>query len=437
MIDLFYRSFEERFYAPRSVILNLRKQYLDFCKPLAKIYHGAPCFDVGCGRGEWLELMLELGFSAKGVDLDDGMLQACEDLGLPATQGDAIEHLKTLPDDSQAIVTAFHVVEHITFEQLTCLISNALRVLVPGGLLIMETPNPENIIVATRNFYLDPTHQRPIPPLLLEFLPEYYGFSRTKTIRLQQNPNLESKATLTLNDVLGGASPDYAVIGQKSAETRILELFDNTFSIERGLTTHSLANRYDEDREKSVEEAKTISQQAVSSADNALTVAQQAVADARQTRTLVVEMEATLRQYQQLATTTEQHINALLASTSWQVTAPLRWMSTASKRLLSALWRVVRFGVRTLLLPAMRFVLARPTLRTVVSRSLERFPEVAHRLHLLAINRGLISAPVAPKPKQSAPAAASERQYPLTPHAKHIYDELTKAIVYKQRTKNQ
>ena len=445
MVDLFYRSFEERFYAPRSVIKNLRKQYLGFCKPLADLYYGAPCFDIGCGRGEWLELLLELGFSAHGVDLDEGMLQACKELNLSASKGDAIEHLARLPNESQAIVTAFHVVEHISFNQLVTLVSNALRVLKPGGLLIMETPNPENIVVATRNFYLDPTHQRPIPPLLLEFLPEYHGFSRTKTIRLQQNPHLETAESPNLNDVIEGASPDYAVIGQKKAEPKVLKLFDEEFLVDRGLTTHSLAARYDKSRGEvikgtvaiaqralsSADAASTAAQQALSSADAASGVAQQAFADSRLTRELIANVEAALQHYQHLTAITEQRVNDLLNSTSWRVTAPLRWLSTALRKLLGVPWRVFRFGVRALMLPVMRFVLARPSLRQALRSALKRFPSVAHRLHLLAIHRGLVPAPATPSPVPPTPAA--EPGPPLTPPAKRIYDELKKAI--EQRNK--
>ena len=186
----FYRAFEERFYAPRSTIKKLRQQYLPFVQPLAALYPGAATFDIGCGRGEWLELMQELGMSPFGVDLDAGMLQGCHELNLPAEQGDAVAYLQTLADNSQAVVTAFHVVEHISFEQLTKVVIESLRVLQPGGLLIMETPNPENIVVATRNFYLDPTHLRPIPSLLLSFLPEHHGFARVHTLRLQESHEL-------------------------------------------------------------------------------------------------------------------------------------------------------------------------------------------------------------------------------------------------------
>ena len=163
MSDKFYRAFEERYYAPRNVIKELRRQYLPFIKPLINIYPGAQTYDAGCGRGEWLELMLEHDFSPIGVDLDEGMLTGCWDKNLPGVQGDAIEHLVTFEDDSLAVVSAFHVVEHIAFDSLRTFVQHAWRALKPGGLLIMETPNPENIVVATRNFYLDPTHEKPIP----------------------------------------------------------------------------------------------------------------------------------------------------------------------------------------------------------------------------------------------------------------------------------
>ena len=241
----FYRAFEERFYAPRSTIKKLRQQYLPFVQPLAALYPGAATFDIGCGRGEWLELMQELGMSPFGVDLDAGMLQGCHELNLPAEQGDAVAYLQTLADNSQAVVTAFHVVEHISFEQLTKVVIESLRVLQPGGLLIMETPNPENIVVATRNFYLDPTHLRPIPSLLLSFLPEYHGFARVHTLRLQESSALHQCNDISLIDVLGGVSPDYAVVAQKAAAPDVMERFDTVFGAHFGIDLNDLAGRYD------------------------------------------------------------------------------------------------------------------------------------------------------------------------------------------------
>jgi O-antigen chain-terminating methyltransferase len=214
MNDGFYRAFEERYYAPREVIKGLRKQYLPFTHQLANIYPGSPTFDAGCGRGEWLELMTEQGFLPMGVDLDDGMLSACIELQLPAKKGDAIAQMSSLSNESQSVVTAFHVVEHVSFEQLRIFVSEALRVLKPGGLLIMETPNPENIAVSTRNFYLDPTHQRPIPPQLLAFVAEFEGFERVKTLRLQEPKDIASRENIGLTEVINFVSPDYAVIAK-------------------------------------------------------------------------------------------------------------------------------------------------------------------------------------------------------------------------------
>ena len=132
--------------------------------------------DIGCGRGEWLELLKDNGISAQGVDLDEGMLKLCRINNLDVFKDDGIEFLKKQLDESLIIVSAFHVVEHIPFATLQFFISEALRVLKPGGVLIMETPNPENIKVATENFYLDPTHIKPIPSKLLSFFTRILRF---------------------------------------------------------------------------------------------------------------------------------------------------------------------------------------------------------------------------------------------------------------------
>ncbi|MCP3720346.1 bifunctional 2-polyprenyl-6-hydroxyphenol methylase/3-demethylubiquinol 3-O-methyltransferase UbiG [Paraburkholderia sp. CNPSo 3281] len=243
--DGFYRSFEERYRGSRELIKSRLSVYLPFIRPLRSVYPDAGAVDLGCGRGEWLEILNQAGVQTVGVDLDQGMLTACHELGLTVEHGDALAYLSGLPDESQVVVSAFHVVEHISFDQLQTLVREALRVLKPGGLLIMETPNPENIVVATRNFYLDPTHQRPIPPDLLAFVPDYYRFARTKTLRLQESPELATSKNISLQDVLSGASPDYAIVAQKRAADDVLALLDSCFSQEYGLTLESLAARYD------------------------------------------------------------------------------------------------------------------------------------------------------------------------------------------------
>ena len=244
-MDMFYKQFEERFYAPRDVIKKIRYQYLKFITPLITAFPGSQAFDAGCGRGEWMELLEELGFSVVGADLDAGMLAECEALKLNAINADAVSYISNITSESQMVVTAFHVIEHISFDQWRLFINESLRVLKPGGLMILETPNPENITVATRNFYIDPTHLRPIPPLLLAYVAEQTGFARAKIIRLQEDKALKTKKHLTLEDVFSGVSPDYAIVCQKHAAEEIMCLFDEPFSEEWGLSIQDLFKGYE------------------------------------------------------------------------------------------------------------------------------------------------------------------------------------------------
>ncbi len=317
MTDSFYRAFEERYRGPRELILSRLGVYRPFVSPLKSIYPAPPAIDLGCGRGEWIELLQLEGFSPLGIDQDEGMLQGCREQSLPARQGDAVAYLPTLPDESQAIVSAFHVVEHISFDQLRTVVSEALRVLKPGGLLIMETPNPENIVVATRSFYLDPTHERPIPPQLLSFVPEYYGFARTKIVRLQESQELAINQSPTLNDVLGGASPDYAVIAQKTAPAEITELFDQAFNQEYGLSLNTLVERYDASNEACASRTDARATQTEARATRA-------EARATQAEDRATQAEARATQAEDRATQAEARVAELLNSTSWKMTRPLR-----------------------------------------------------------------------------------------------------------------
>ncbi|MBA1275236.1 class I SAM-dependent methyltransferase [Stutzerimonas azotifigens] len=242
----FYRAFEDRYRGTRALIKERQQVYVPFIASFNHLYPDAPALDLGCGRGEWLEVLLENGFAAKGVDLDDGMLAACHALGLPAQEGDALAALQALPDGSQALVSGFHIAEHIPFEMLQKLVQEALRVLMPAGLLILETPNAENLVVGSNNFYLDPTHERPIPHLLLSFLTEHLGFARSKLLRLQEDPRLADSEDIRLMDVLSGPSPDYAIVAQKSAPDEVLVLFDPFFEREYGVALEHIAQRYDD-----------------------------------------------------------------------------------------------------------------------------------------------------------------------------------------------
>jgi O-antigen chain-terminating methyltransferase len=365
MSYVFYRAFEDRHRGSRELIKRRLTAYLPFVEPLLDHYPAAAAVDLGCGRGEWLEVLAGLGFNPVGIDLDTGMLSACHELGLAVEQSDAIAYLAALSDESQVVVSAFHVVEHITFDQLRTLITEALRVLKPGGTLIMETPNPENIVVATRNFYLDPTHLRPIPPELLSFVPEYYGFKRVKTIRLQESKELMQCETPSLLDVFQGVSPDYAVVAQKDAVPLIIGATAMAFNSEYGLTFETLSARYDnatqlkiqqaenkaqqagtkaqqaevfaQQAESKAQQAESKAQQAESIAQQAESKAQQAESKAQQAETKAQQAEAFAQQAETLGQRSFAQTQALLNSTSWRITAPLRSISGAVRRLASAI----------------------------------------------------------------------------------------------------
>lgn len=396
----FYRAFEERFRGPREVIKKRLEVYLPFVKPLQKYHPSANVLDLGCGRGEWLELMRETGFEVEGVDLDAGMLQACSKLNLPVVQGDAIAELKKKADQSHSVVSAFHVVEHMAFEQLNILIAEALRVLKPAGLLILETPNPENIVVATTGFYLDPTHLRPIPPDLLTFLSEYHGFYRSKILRLQQAVDFESAERIQLLDVLGGVSPDYAVVAQKAAEEEMVKAVNLPFNHHYGVSLKTLAEHYHDHREKilttRLDEAKRqfFDHQQVL-IDRLHRKTNEEISQFNTQLEAIREEQNQLHQdnhhYRQLVETQQQRIDALLNSTSWRITWPLRILSKPVKWLVLLPVGSIKALLRPLLKLAIVVVMKHQGLRESLSRILQRWPTVYAHLKQFALYRGLMS----------------------------------------------
>ena len=248
MSDNFYKAFEDQFRGSREIIKERLRAYQPFLENLRAIDPNGQALDLGCGRGEWLEILGELNIAASGIDLDEGMLSDCRKLGLNVEQGNALTKLSQQADNSLVLISGFHLAEHLSNADLQTLIQESHRTLKPGGLLILETPNTENITVATINFYFDPSHLRPIPAKLLQFLTLHFGFSRSKIIGLQESTELrDSQQAPTLFQVLNEVSPDYAVIAQKGANAEQLQAFDKAFNKSYGLHLDQLAARYDAD----------------------------------------------------------------------------------------------------------------------------------------------------------------------------------------------
>lgn len=240
----FYKEFEDHFRGSEASVSERLKFYLPIIEPLKKFDKKANILDLGCGRGEWLGLVEANGFDALGVDIDDGMIAACKKNKLKVIKSDSISYLKNLDSDSFSVISSFHMVEHISYDSLLVLLKESLRILKPGGLLIMETPNPDNIRVATNNFYVDPTHLRPIPSDLLLYLASAHKFTKQKVIQLNEDKNLRYKLNLNISDVIFGASPDYAVIAQKNGPDNLMNATSSFYFKEYGLTTYQIAEMY-------------------------------------------------------------------------------------------------------------------------------------------------------------------------------------------------
>lgn len=216
-----YWSLETRLRGDREDIrdrLSVYKSFLKLIEPLE-----LPAVDLGCGRGEMLEIFERANLASLGIDSNAHMVKECEAKGLVALQANLIHWLGEQESNSLSLVSAIHVIEHLKPGDFWSLIASAHRVLSPGGILVLETPNPENIQVASKSFWLDPSHRAPIPPQLLEELVRIAGFNCIETLRLApvknqvapiQTPEpLQDKQTL-LDQLLFG-SQDYALVCQK------------------------------------------------------------------------------------------------------------------------------------------------------------------------------------------------------------------------------
>lgn len=193
-----YFELERRYRGTESEIRERISRYLPYLQALPA---GAPVLDLGCGRGESLALLRDHGIAGRGVDASARMVQLCQERGLTAEAGDLFEVLAGTPEGSLGGVTSFHVIEHLPAAALDRLVRLAYRALRPGGVLILETPNPLSIVVAARNFWLDPTHIRPVHPESLRLLYELAGFDPVERLDLRPFPDADRLPEIDLAEI--------------------------------------------------------------------------------------------------------------------------------------------------------------------------------------------------------------------------------------------
>jgi O-antigen chain-terminating methyltransferase len=206
-----YGRFAERFRGPEEYVKAGQAFYSPYFAGCRNV------LDIGCGRGEFLEMMRAAGVPARGIDLAEESVALCRHKGLEAERADLFDHLDALPESSLDGIFCSQVVEHLPPERLPEMVRLYASRLARGGVLAVETPNPECLAIFATHFYLDPTHTRPVPPPLLAFYMEEYGMGNIEVKRLspavESNPSLASLPEDVRQAFFG--SLDYAILARK------------------------------------------------------------------------------------------------------------------------------------------------------------------------------------------------------------------------------
>jgi 2-polyprenyl-3-methyl-5-hydroxy-6-metoxy-1,4-benzoquinol methylase len=206
-----YGRFAEKFRGPEEYVRSSQQIYLPYFSGCANV------LDIGCGRGEFLENMREAGIAARGIDFNPESVALCRSKGLEAEAADMFDYLERLAASSVDGVFCAQVVEHLDPSRLPELIRLCASRLERGGVIVIETPNPECLAIFGTHFYLDPTHTRPVPSALLAFYLEEFGVGRIEVRKLA--PAVDSIPSLAglppdFHEAFFG-SLDYAIIGKK------------------------------------------------------------------------------------------------------------------------------------------------------------------------------------------------------------------------------
>jgi len=193
--DLDYLDLEDAFRGSRDTISQRQSVYLPIVQAVDS---DKPVLDLGCGRGEWLDLLAAGGVRAIGLDTNTSCVKECKDRGLNVEHAELIDYLSKAPEYSLRAITAFQVFEHLSFRDLREVMRLSQRALVPGGVLVAEVPNAKNARVASGTFWIDPTHVRPWYPDLLEHLSKDAGFTTVEGRYV--NPLLEQPELVSLDE---------------------------------------------------------------------------------------------------------------------------------------------------------------------------------------------------------------------------------------------
>ena len=220
-----YIGFEDRFRGSESEIRNRLKDFVPYFTGQSNV------LDVGCGRGEFLQLLRDAGVSAKGIDLNSEMIEICRSRGFDAESRDAVGFLQTVPDESLGGLVAVQVIEHLDPGYLTAMLGLAFDKLRPGARIILETINPTCWVAFFESFIRDLSHVKPIHPETLQYLLQASGFSNVEIVyRAPIEPAGRLKKVRPLPEHFGDAAPDQLTELVSSFNSNVDRLNERMFS---------------------------------------------------------------------------------------------------------------------------------------------------------------------------------------------------------------
>lgn len=219
-----YAHFENHFRGSVEATKNAQKAYLHYFEGKKNVV------DLGCGRGEFLEVLKENNINAVGVDTYSAFVKECREKGLQVYNANAVDYIRELVPASIDGIFAAQLAEHLEAGKLVQLCNDAFEKLEDGGVLIFETPNPTCLSVFTNAFYIDPSHNKPVHPRTLEYVLKEAGFKDVEIIFTENSkigyrlPLLNATGVANLSEFNDGinclsdlifGSQDYAIVARK------------------------------------------------------------------------------------------------------------------------------------------------------------------------------------------------------------------------------
>jgi O-antigen chain-terminating methyltransferase len=205
----FYSCFENVFRGDESLISKRQSAYLKYIHNNPGCSEGSYFLDIGCGRGEFLKLLINSGIAAKGIELNKIECEKLNSQGIAVELIDANSYLESITNNSLIGISAFQVIEHLAFDYFENFLDLASKKIKKNGVIILETINPK-CSLALSNFYIDPTHIRPYPFELVKFMMEWYGIKDIVSVFSSPcPPELQIKTNVLHNYM------DYSLIGWK------------------------------------------------------------------------------------------------------------------------------------------------------------------------------------------------------------------------------